>query len=111
MHKSTSQALQARQVQTLTLASEALLNVVSGRLWVTQSNDPCDHFLDPQQPLHLRPGRVVLQAEKDSAFLLEPTSNQATKKPCQLSPAGLVLNTGLIRRSRLWPFPRTLQSG
>ncbi len=111
MHQPPLQTIQTHQIQTLVLAAQAQLHVVSGCLWITQTNDPCDHFLAPEQSMLLRAGRVVVQAEKDSIFLLDPSTDAVKKKPCQLSPTGLVLNAGLIRRSRLWPFPRTLQSG
>lgn len=38
----------------------ATLHVVSGGAWVTQSNDPVDHFLHAGQSLALQPGAQVL---------------------------------------------------
>jgi Protein of unknown function (DUF2917) len=39
------------------------LKVVSGRVWVTQSGDPQDHFLGPGTSLMLDQGRLVLEAQ------------------------------------------------
>ncbi|HEX5806405.1 MAG TPA: DUF2917 domain-containing protein [Macromonas sp.] len=40
-----------------------LLRVRSGRLWLTQSGDPADHFLVAGDTFRVGSGRVVLQAD------------------------------------------------
>ena len=49
----------------------AVLTVKSGRLWVTQTGDLHDYFLEAGQHLTLRQTRTVLEAENDApAFCL-----------------------------------------
>lgn len=47
----------------------AVLTVKSGRLWVTQTGDPHDYFLDTGQQLRLRHTRTVLEAENGPPVL------------------------------------------
>jgi hypothetical protein len=48
----------------LRVAAGARITVSAGRLWLTQSNDPDDHFLAPGQHFVARqPGRVVLEGD------------------------------------------------
>lgn len=48
---------------------ETVLTVKSGRLWVTQTGDPHDYFLEAGQQLRLRHTRTVLEAENDTPAL------------------------------------------
>jgi hypothetical protein len=63
-------SLPAQRVLTLQVTHRHQLAVQTGRLWLTQPNDPTDHFLDAGQSLALRPGRVVIQAEQDCVYAL-----------------------------------------
>ncbi len=47
----------------------AVLTVKSGRLWVTQTGDPHDYFLEAGQQLRLRHTRTVLEAVNDTPVL------------------------------------------
>ncbi|AKJ32046.1 DUF2917 domain-containing protein [Caldimonas brevitalea] len=48
-------------------ARAATVQVVGGRIWLTQANDPYDHFVDAGQSLRLQPGvATVLGAEVDA---------------------------------------------
>lgn len=57
--------------QTMCLKPQdgAVLTVKSGRLWVTQTGDPHDYFLEAGQQLRLRQTRTVLEAENDTSVL------------------------------------------
>ena len=49
------------------------LRVLAGSAWVTQANDPDDHFLQPGQTLSLRIGsHAVVGAEQDVSLRFEP---------------------------------------
>ena len=48
----------------------AWITVLRGRAWITQANDPDDHFLDPGQSMHLAPGAHVLISADGAAQLL-----------------------------------------
>lgn len=58
----TPQAWPPGHIQTLNLTEAALLRLHAGCLWVTQSDDPQDHFMHPGQTLVLRAGRTVIEA-------------------------------------------------
>ena len=66
-------SLPAQCVLTLQVTRRHQLAVHTGRLWLTQPNDPTDHFLDAGQSMALRPGRVVIQAEHDCVYALDCT--------------------------------------
>ena len=60
----TIHALDAGQTLTLAPGRGQRLRVIAGRLWVTQSGRPDDHFLSAGHSLTLdSPGHVVAQAE------------------------------------------------
>jgi hypothetical protein len=48
----------------------AWITVLRGRAWITQANDPDDHFLGAGQSMHLAPGTHVLVSADGAAQLL-----------------------------------------
>jgi hypothetical protein len=52
---------------------DAWLSVVRGRVWVTQANDPDDHFLAGGQAMRLAPGaRALVEADGPAQVALVP---------------------------------------
>lgn len=76
----TIHALDSGQTLTLAPGRGQRLRVIAGRLWVTQSGRPDDHFLSAGHSLTLdSPGRVVAQAEGGctARYVLEPATATA----------------------------------
>ena len=80
----TIHALDAGQTLTLAPARGQRLRVIAGRLWVTQSGRPDDHFLSAGHSLTLDSrGRVVAQAEGGcvARYVLEPATVAVLRPP------------------------------
>lgn len=76
MHTTTStQALPAQGILTLHKPSATQLRVLSGRVWLTQSHDPNDHFLQTGDTFFLHDERAVIEAQKDSLIALTPAAS------------------------------------
>lgn len=53
------------KAQRIKLTKPCVLQVATGRLWITQSGDPNDYFVDAGEELVLTPGKaVVLEAAR-----------------------------------------------
>lgn len=70
MHQQ-QQLLHASRIVTVEGCKGLRIRLLQGQLWVTQTNDPHDHFLQAEQMLPLTSGRVVIEAEQDSQYVLE----------------------------------------
>lgn len=73
------------------------LRVITGCAWVTQRNDPDDHFLQPGQAFELQPGALTLiGAEQETWLRLESERGWAARlwlrlaRPAHSSPAATV---------------------
>lgn len=66
-----STSLSAQRVVSFESAQGTRLHVLQGRIWLTQTHDPQDHFLHAQQSLELGPGHAVIEADEDSQYTLE----------------------------------------
>lgn len=78
----TIHSLDAGQALMLAPARGQRLRVIAGRLWVTQSGRPDDHFLGAGHSLTLDDlGRTVVQAEGDCAarYVVEPATVAALR--------------------------------
>ena len=60
---SVLQFLSPSKCQTLQAAPHTQLHVVSGRLWVTMTNDTNDYFVGAGHTLVLKAGQVTLQTD------------------------------------------------
>lgn len=91
----TIHALDAGQTLTVAPGRGQRLRVIAGRLWVTQSGRPDDHFLSAGHSLTLdSPGHVVAQAEGGciARYVVEPVTVavlplQATERVRQDAPS------------------------
>lgn len=63
--------LAPRQAITLRESGSAVLRVRIGRIWLTCSGDPQDHFLVAGDVMRLGPGRVVVEADGPLAAQFE----------------------------------------
>lgn len=64
--------LEAGQLLNCTHAAPIRVRVVRGRVWVTQSNDLGDHFLEPGQAIRLcAHGQALLSADAPAEVRLE----------------------------------------
>lgn len=65
-------SLPALQVRCWQARPDGLhLRVLSGRLWLTQSGDVRDHFLESGDEIVLTPQRVVIEAQSDARYVLQ----------------------------------------
>jgi hypothetical protein len=74
--------LQAGQIQVIHAQGGVHLQVLSGRLWLTQPGDACDHFLEAGAEMHLTRNRVLVQAEHSA----RTPGTEATVYVLQTSP-------------------------
>lgn len=66
---SVLQFLSQGKCQTLRLALQTQLHVITGRLWVTMANDITDYFVESGQSLVLQSTLVTLQADSPQATI------------------------------------------
>lgn len=55
--------LRPGQIRIINASEGFTLKVLQGRMWVTQPNDPCDHFLAPGTELALTQNQVVVEPD------------------------------------------------
>ena len=94
MHNRFAQALPAQGILTLRKPSALQLRVLSGCVWLTESHDPTDHFLQAGDSVNLHSDRVVIEAQQDSLITLMPVAQAPLTKanwrhPTALGPAQL----------------------
>lgn len=75
MHTEQQEALPAGCILTLRKPSAIQLRVLSGCVWLTESRDPTDHFLQVGDTFCLHSDRAVLEAQQDSLISLTPIAN------------------------------------
>lgn len=82
MQTTPSQTLPAKSILTVHKPLAVKLRVISGCVWLTESHDPIDHFLQAGDCLCLHSERAVIEAQKDSQIALtsaaqapRPTTN------------------------------------
>lgn len=66
---SVLQFLSQGKCQTLRLALQTQLHVITGRLWVTMADDITDYFVESGQSLVLQSTLVTLQADSPQATI------------------------------------------
>lgn len=76
MHSEHRHALPARGILTLRAPHALQLRVMSGCVWLTESQDPQDHFLQPGDSFRLRSDRAVIEAQQDSLITLLPAASE-----------------------------------
>jgi hypothetical protein len=74
MHSEQRQALPAQAILTLHKQPATQLRVISGCVWLTESHNPQDYFLQPGDAIHLQSDRTVVEALKDSVIAFMPRS-------------------------------------
>jgi hypothetical protein len=74
MHSEQRQALPAQAILTLHKQPATQLRVISGCVWLTESHNPHDYFLQPGDAVHLQSDRTVVEALKDSVIAFMPPS-------------------------------------
>ena len=101
--------------ETLTLASGSArrlrcspgtyLHVVSGSLWLTQTGDPQDYFLEAGQSKQIGNGRAIIESRSTAplTYALLRVQSSAKKATHSGSVAGAPMGTGLARRRDLHP--------
>jgi hypothetical protein len=75
MNSAQTQTLPAQGILTLRKPSALQLRVLSGCVWLTESRDPTDHFLQAGDSFFLHTERVVIEAQEDSLIVWTPTAN------------------------------------
>ncbi len=75
MNSAQTQTLPAQCILTLHKPSAMHLRVLSGCVWLTESNDPVDHFLQAGDSVCLYGERVVIEAQEDSLIVWKSTAN------------------------------------
>ena len=75
MNSAQTQPLPAQGILTLRKPSALQLRVLSGCVWLTESRDPTDHFLQAGDSFFVHTERVVIEAQEDSLIVWTPTAN------------------------------------
>ncbi len=74
------QTLARGQALTLRAVPGTALHVLRGRLWLTRSGDPCDHFLETGATVRLDAARTVVEADGgEAALCLRPPGESAPR--------------------------------
>ncbi|WP_158272813.1 DUF2917 domain-containing protein [Limnohabitans sp. T6-5] len=101
MHSEQRQALPAQGILTLRKQPAMQLRVISGRVWLTESRDPGDHFLQAGDTFRLHSDRAVVEALKDSLIAFTPLAAAAQRAPQQ----GASLQALVASRWQHWRQP------
>ncbi|HEX6705079.1 MAG TPA: DUF2917 domain-containing protein [Albitalea sp.] len=76
-------------------AHEVWLTVVHGRVWVTQADDPDDHFLAAGQAMRIAPSaQAVVGAEGDAQVMVMPVPGRLDR--LRRSTMGFVFRTAPV---------------
>ena len=75
MNSAQTQTLPAQGILTLRKPSALQLRVLSGCVWLTETRDPTDHFLQAGDSFCLHTERVVIEAQEDSLIIWTPIAN------------------------------------
>lgn len=81
MHSAHPQALPTHALVTLHKAKAVQLRVISGCVWLTESHDLKDHFLQAGDTFCLLSERAVVQAQQDSLIVWEHAANSPSTHP------------------------------
>ncbi len=81
MHPAHPQALPTHGLVTLRKAKAMQLRVISGCVWLTESHDPIDHFLQAGDSFCVHSERTVVQAQQDSLILWVEAANKPSTSP------------------------------
>jgi hypothetical protein len=77
MNSAQTQTLPAQGILTLRKPSALQLRVLSGCVWLTESRDPVDHFLQAGDSFFLHTARVVIEAQEDSLIIWTPIAKSS----------------------------------
>lgn len=77
MNSAQTQTLPAQGILTLRKPSALQLRVLSGCVWLTESHDPADHFLQAGDSFFLQTEQVVIEAQEDSLIIWTPIANSS----------------------------------
>ncbi len=90
MNSAQTQTLPAQGILTLRKPSALQLRVLSGCVWLTETRDPTDHFLQAGDSFCLHTERVVIEAQEDSLIIWTPIANTqfARARRCEAAAKG-----------------------
>lgn len=68
-------AMQTHDIFTLHNPSSLVLRVITGQVWLTESDDPTDHFVKGGEIKVLKSARCVLEAQTNCLIAIVPLHN------------------------------------
>lgn len=77
MHSDQEHNLSANHILSMRCAAPQMLHVISGCVWITQSNDSVDYFIRAGESMLLHSERCVIEAQLDSRLRVSDSTRPA----------------------------------